>query len=97
MASTRFSTRQRGAAAHAPSPTPQQALAALARHGVRVHIEAGTAAAKRLAGWAYAAERFVQTAGDELLRLVDGGDRPPDLTTSTRATRVRHSTPGRQR
>jgi len=89
VASTRFSTTQRSGA---PAQTPRQALTSLARHGVRVHVEAGTAASRRLARWANAADRLVQAAGDELLRRVGGESGSPKLVTSSRATRTRQST-----
>jgi hypothetical protein len=68
MASTRTTTKQRSATAE----TPRDALTAVARHGARIQIAALTAAGSVVAGWARAADRLVQTIGDELLRRVDG-------------------------
>ena len=71
MASTRSNTK-RAAAAPVSVETPRDALVAVVRHGARIQIAALTAAGKLVAGWAHAADRFVQAVGDELLRRVDG-------------------------
>jgi hypothetical protein len=68
MASNRSTARQHAAA----SETPRDALTAVARHGARIQIAALTAAGSVIAGWARAADRLVQTIGDELLRRVEG-------------------------
>jgi hypothetical protein len=90
MASTRSSTtRQRRAASDAPTETPKQALTTLARGGAHIQIAAWTAATKTVAGWAYAADSFAQTIGDELLRRVDGESDSPELVARlTAATSV---------
>jgi hypothetical protein len=72
MASNRSTAKSRSAAKAASTETPKDALAAVARHTARIQIAAFTAAGKLFAGWAFAADRFTQTVGDELLRRVDG-------------------------
>jgi hypothetical protein len=72
MASNRSNAKQRAAAKPAAAETPRDALTTVARHGARIQIAALVAAAKAIAGWAHAADRFAQTVGDELLRRVDG-------------------------
>jgi hypothetical protein len=72
MASTRSNTPTRRAAAPAQADTPKQAFLSLIRHGARLQIAAGTAAAMALTRWAQTADRLAQTVGDELLRRVDG-------------------------
>jgi hypothetical protein len=79
MASTRSTTARRDAARPAPTETPKAALTALARRTVRIQVAACTAAAGTLTGWAQAADRFAQTAGDELLRRVAGESDSPEL------------------
>jgi hypothetical protein len=68
MASNRSTTSKQSAA----SETPRDALTAVARHGARIQIAALSAAGTVVTGWARAADRLVQTIGDELLRRVDG-------------------------
>ena len=72
MASNRSKLESRSAAQPASQETPRDALAAVARHGVRIQIAALAATGKAVAGWAHAADRFAQAVGDELLRRVDG-------------------------
>jgi len=72
MASNRSNLESRSAARLASGETPRDALAAVARHGVRIQIAALTAAGKAITGWAHAGDRFAQAVGDELLRRVDG-------------------------
>jgi hypothetical protein len=72
MASNRSNLKSRSASQPAVGETPRDALAAVARHGVRIQIAALGAAGKAIAGWAHAANRFAQAVGDELLRRVDG-------------------------
>src|SRR4029079_8688107 len=62
-----------------PGESPKAALIALAQRGARIQIAAGTAAAKTVADWAQAADRFAQTVGDELIRRVDGESDSPEL------------------
>jgi hypothetical protein len=71
MASNRFNTNSRSAAC-ASAQTPRDALANVARHGVRIEIAVLAAAGKVVVGWAHAADRFAQTVADELVRRVDG-------------------------
>lgn len=72
MASTRSKTSKRTAQRAAASDTPKHALLALVRHGARIQIAAGSAAAKTFAGWAQTADQLAQAVGDELLRRVNG-------------------------
>jgi type VI protein secretion system component VasF len=72
MASTRSSTPSRRAARSARASTPRDAILAVVREGSRVQIAAAAAAAKTLADSAQAAARFVEAAGDELLRRISG-------------------------
>jgi hypothetical protein len=72
MASNCSNLKSRSAAQPASGETPRDALAAVARHGVRIQIAALTAAGKAIAGWAHAADRLAQAVGDELLRRVEG-------------------------
>jgi len=72
MASNRSNLKSRSATQPTAGETPSDALAAVARHGVRIQIAALGAAGKAIAGWAHAADRFAQAVGDELLRRVDG-------------------------
>src|SRR5213595_888813 len=72
MASNRFNLKSRSAMQPAAGETPRDALAAVARDGVRIQIAALGAAGKAIAGWAHAADRLAQAVGDELLRRVDG-------------------------
>jgi hypothetical protein len=72
MASNRSNVKSRSAAQPTAGETPRDALAAVARHGVRIQIAALGAAGKAIAGWAHAANRLAQAVGDELLRRVDG-------------------------
>jgi hypothetical protein len=51
--------------------TTIDAVTAVSRHTVRLHIAALSSAGVAVAGWARAADRFAQTVGDELLRRVD--------------------------
>jgi hypothetical protein len=91
MASTRSSTtKQRPVAPEAPTETPKAALTALARRGAHIQIAASTAAAKTVADWAYAADRFAQTIGDELLRRVDGESDSPELVARLTAATSSH-------
>jgi hypothetical protein len=91
MASTRSSTtKRRRAAGEAATETPKQALTALARGGAHIQIAAWTAAAKTVAGWAYAADSFAQTVGDELLRRVDGESDSPELVARLTAATSSH-------
>ena len=91
MASTRSSTtRQRHATSDAATETPKQALTTLARGGAHIQIAAWTAAAKTVAGWAYAADSFAQTIGDELLRRVDGESDSPELVARLTAATSSH-------
>jgi hypothetical protein len=70
MASNRSITKR--STAQSSGETPRDALATVARHGVRIQIAALTAAGKTLAGWAHAADHLALAVGDELLRRVDG-------------------------
>ena len=79
MASTRSTTARRGATRAASTATPKAALTSLARRTVRLQVAAASAAAKTLPAWAQAADRFVQTVGEELLRRVDGESDSPEL------------------
>jgi hypothetical protein len=91
MASTRSSTtRQRRAAREAPNETPKAALAALVNRGAHIQIAAGAAAAKAVAGWAQAADRYAQTVGDELIRRVDGESDSPELVARLTAATSSH-------
>jgi hypothetical protein len=72
MASNRSTVKSRPATNPAAGETPRDALAAVARHGVRIQIAALGATAKAIAGWAHAANRLAQAVGDELLRRIDG-------------------------
>jgi hypothetical protein len=91
MASTRSNTsRQRRALREAPSETPKAALTALAQRGARIQIAAGTAAAKTVADWAQATDRFAQTVGDELIRRVDGESDSPELAARLTAATSSH-------
>jgi hypothetical protein len=72
MTSNRSNLKSRSATQAAAGETPGEALAAVARHGVRIQIAALTAAGKAITGWAHAADRFGLAVGDELLRRVDG-------------------------
>jgi hypothetical protein len=89
MASTRSSTQSRTQRAE-PKETPRAALIALARRGARIQIAASTAAAKAVAGWAEAADRFAQTVGDEVLRRVDGKSDSPELIRRLTAATSAH-------
>ena len=71
MASNRATTATRSASKPASAETSRDALAALARHTARIQIAALTATGTAIADWAQAADRLVQTVGDELLRRVD--------------------------
>jgi hypothetical protein len=90
MTSTRSSTSRRRAASDAATETPKQALTTLARGGAHIQIAAWTAAAKTAAGWAYAADNFTQTIGDELLRRVDGESDSPELVARLTAATSAH-------
>ena len=91
MASTRSNTRrQRRALREAPSETPKAALTALAQRGARIQIAAGTAAAKTVADWAQATDRFAQTVGDELIRRFDGESDSPELVARLTAATSSH-------
>jgi hypothetical protein len=72
MASNRSTLKSRSAKQPGAGETPTDAVAAVARHGMRIQIAALAAAGKAIAGWAHAADRFAQAVGDELLRRVDG-------------------------
>jgi hypothetical protein len=72
MASNRSNVKLRSATQPAPGETLRDALAAVARDGVRIQIAALSAAGKAVAVWTQAADRFNQAVGDELLRRVDG-------------------------
>jgi hypothetical protein len=72
MASNRSNLKSRSASQPAAGETPRDALAAVARHSVRIQIAALGAAGKAIAGWAQAADRFAHAVGEELLRRVDG-------------------------
>jgi hypothetical protein len=71
MASNRSNANTRSAA-RTSAQTPTDALATVARHGVRIEIALLAAAGKAVASWAHAADRFTQTVADELVRRVDG-------------------------
>jgi hypothetical protein len=71
MASNRSNLVPRPAVPADSEPTPGDALATLARQGVRMHIAALLAAEQAVAGWALSADRLAQVVGDELLRRVD--------------------------
>jgi hypothetical protein len=91
MASTRSSTsRQRRAPREVPSETPKAALTALAQRGAHIQIAAGTAAARTVADWAQASDRFAQTVGDELIRRVDGESDSPELVARLTAATTSH-------
>jgi hypothetical protein len=91
MASTRTSTsRQRRASREVPTDTPRAALTALAQRGAHIQIAAGTAAAKTVADWAQAADRFAQTVGDELIRRLDGESDSPELVARLTAATSSH-------
>ena len=79
MASTRSTTRKRGAEHGASTDTPKAALTALARQTTRMQVAACTAATKTLTGWAQAADRFAQSVARELLRRADGESDSPEL------------------
>jgi hypothetical protein len=89
MASTRTKAPTRRAAAPAQADTPKQALLALVRHGARLQIAAGTAAARTLTDWVQTANRLAQAVGEELLRRVDGetdsGELLAQVTTASSA------------
>jgi hypothetical protein len=72
MASNRSNARNRAAAAPVSTATPKDALTAVACHAARIQIAALTTVGTLVAGWAHAADRFVQAVGDELLRRVEG-------------------------
>ena len=72
MASNRSNLKSRSATQPGAGETPRDALAAVARHGVRIQIAALGATGKAIAEWAHAANRLAQAIGDELLRRVDG-------------------------
>jgi hypothetical protein len=72
MTSNRSNLKSRSATQAAAGETPGEALAAVARHGVRFQVAAFEAAGKAVVGWAHAADRLVQAFGNELLRRVDG-------------------------
>ena len=72
MASNRSTLTSRSAADASAAETPRDALAAVARYGVRIQIAAVGATGKAIAGWARATDRLAQAVGDELLRRVDG-------------------------
>jgi hypothetical protein len=91
MASTRSSTtRQRRAVREASTDaTPKAPLTTLARRSARIEIAACTAAARMVACWAQAADRYAQTVGEELFRRVDGESDSPELAARlTAATRL---------
>jgi hypothetical protein len=67
MASTRSK-----ATIPAPAQTPKQAFLTLLRHGARIQIAAGTAAANTLMEWAQTTDRFAQAVADALLLRIDG-------------------------
>jgi hypothetical protein len=90
MASTRSTTRQRRTRRKPPAETPKSALTELARRSARIEIAACAAAAKTLADWAQAADRFAQTVGDELLRRVDGETDSPELVARLMAAASSH-------
>ena len=72
MASTRTNSKSRSATQPASGETPRDALAGVARDGVRIQIAALAAAREAIAGWVHATDRFAQTVGDELVRRLDG-------------------------
>jgi hypothetical protein len=72
MASNRSNAKMRAATQPVSVDTPGDALASVARHGVRIQIAALTAAGRAVAAWAHAADAYAQTIADELLRRVDG-------------------------
>jgi hypothetical protein len=72
MASTRSKTTTRRTARRKQARTPKQAFLALLRHGARIQIAGGTAAAQMVTDWAQTTDRFAQAVGDELLRRVNG-------------------------
>jgi hypothetical protein len=92
MASTRSTTpqRRRRAQHETPAETPKSALTELARRSARIEIAACAAAAKTLADWAQAIDRFAQTVGDELLRRVDGETDSPELVARLMAATSSH-------
>ena len=72
MASTRSNRKSRSATQPASGKSPRDALAAVARDGLRVQIAAIAAAGNAIAGLAHATDRFAQALTEELLRRVDG-------------------------
>jgi hypothetical protein len=72
MASNRSRSTSRPAAQAVSKETTKGALTAVARHTARIQVAALGAAGNAVAGWASSAEKFAQSVGDELLRLVDG-------------------------
>ena len=92
MASTRSSTntKRRRAQRETSTQTPKAALTTLALRGARIQIAAGTAAAKTVADWAQATDRFAQTVGDELIRRVDGESDSPELAARLTAATSSH-------
>ncbi len=90
MASTRSTTKHRRTQRETATETPKAELTALARRSARIEIAAFTAAAKTLAGWAQAADRFAQTIGDEVLRRIDGGSDSPELAARLTAATSSH-------
>src|ERR1700753_4310064 len=91
MASTRSSTTRKRRAAREPSTeAPQASLTTLALRGARIEIAACTAAARMLACWAQAADRYAQTVGEELFRRVDGDSDSPELAARLTAATSSH-------
>lgn len=95
MASTRSSASTIPASPRAQADTPKQAFLALVRHGARLQIAAGTAAARTFTEWAQTADRLAQTIGDELLRRVNGETDSAELLarlTTASSTHLRELT-----
>lgn len=86
MASTRSSTTRREASTEAPKAS----LTTLALRGARIEIAACTAAARVVACWAQAADRYAQTVGEELFRRVDGDSDSPELAARLTAATSSH-------
>jgi hypothetical protein len=61
---------------------PRDAVVALALHAARLQIAAVTATGKLVAGWAHAADRYVQALGDEVLRRIEGETASAEMVTS---------------
>jgi hypothetical protein len=90
MASTRSTSTQRRARRKTSTQTPKAALTTLARRGASIEIAAFTAAAAALTGWAQAADRLVQSVGDELLRRIEGESDSPELVARVSAATSSH-------